>query len=246
VTGDDAARKAARALLRRIRTELRADGGFRPAAFKSTPELQFAEDDVTGGVARVQALLDEMARRDAAKPKDARRRRPGNFGRPPGYHSHGHPLLRSALAFVLSGFVGLAAATPKVLIRTVGDYRVIEANGLPTTPPGASRAATTRTRSPRRTTSSASRSGRRSRRAPRRRASPGLGSRLNGVPFEPGTQEYWKDDRASGWCHEAIGGESNSGIDQSSAHVQPNGAYRYHGVAESACSRCLATRARTC
>jgi ribosome-binding factor A len=38
---------------------------------KSTPELQFAEDDVTGGVARVQALLDEMARRDAAKPKDA-------------------------------------------------------------------------------------------------------------------------------------------------------------------------------
>ena len=38
---------------------------------KSTPELQFAEDDVTGGVARVQALLDEMARGDAVKPPPA-------------------------------------------------------------------------------------------------------------------------------------------------------------------------------
>jgi len=67
VTGDDAARKAARALLRRIRTELRATVGA-ALQLKSTPELQFAEDDVTGGVARVQALLDEMARRDAATP----------------------------------------------------------------------------------------------------------------------------------------------------------------------------------
>lgn len=67
VTGDDAARKAARALLRRIRTELRATVGS-ALQLKSTPELQFAEDDVTGGVARVQALLDEMARRDAATP----------------------------------------------------------------------------------------------------------------------------------------------------------------------------------
>ncbi|MEY4853648.1 MAG: hypothetical protein RIR32_324 [Verrucomicrobiota bacterium] len=67
VTGDDAARKAARALLRRIRTELRATVGS-ALQLKSTPELQFAEDDVTGGVARVQALLDEMARGDAATP----------------------------------------------------------------------------------------------------------------------------------------------------------------------------------
>jgi len=70
VTGDDAARKAARALLRRIRTELRATVGS-ALQLKSTPELQFAEDDVTGGVARVQALLDEMARRDAGTPPPA-------------------------------------------------------------------------------------------------------------------------------------------------------------------------------
>ena len=67
VTGDDAARKAARGLLRRIRAELRATVGA-ALQLKSTPELQFAEDDVTGGVARVQALLDEMARGDAATP----------------------------------------------------------------------------------------------------------------------------------------------------------------------------------
>ena len=65
-----AARKAARGLLRRIRAELRATVGA-ALQLKSTPELQFAEDDVTGGVARVQALLDEMARRDAGTPPPA-------------------------------------------------------------------------------------------------------------------------------------------------------------------------------
>lgn len=57
-----------------------------------------------------------------------------------------------------------------------------------------------------------------------------FGVAVNGVPFEPGTQEFWRDDRRSGWCYEAIGGESNLGIDQSHAHVQPNGAYHYHGL----------------
>ena len=66
VSGDDAARKAARALLKRVRAEIRATvGGI--LQMKSTPELLFAEDDITGGVARVQAMLDEMARQDAAK-----------------------------------------------------------------------------------------------------------------------------------------------------------------------------------
>lgn len=63
VAGDDAARKAARALLKRVRTELRATvGGL--LQMKHTPELLFSEDDVTGGVARVQAMLDELGRKD--------------------------------------------------------------------------------------------------------------------------------------------------------------------------------------
>jgi len=137
--------------------------------------------------------------------------------------------LRSALAFVLSGFVGLAAATPKVLVRTVGEYRVIEANSLPDHATG---------RFPSRDNPNAIAEKNYVFRLPLRpqvapRPTPTgfawFGVALNGVPFEPGTQEYWKDDRASGWCHEAIGGESNLGIDQSLAHVQPNGAYHYHG-----------------
>ena len=38
---------------------------------KHTPDILFTEDDITGGVARVQALLDDMARkeREANPPK---------------------------------------------------------------------------------------------------------------------------------------------------------------------------------
>ena len=71
VSGDDAGRKKARAFLKRVRTELRATvGGF--LQMKHTPDLLFTEDDITGGVARVQALLDDMARKDrAANPPKA-------------------------------------------------------------------------------------------------------------------------------------------------------------------------------
>lgn len=55
---------------------------------------------------------------------------------------------------------------------------------------------------------------------------------LNGVPFEPGTAEAWKNDRSTGWYIEGIqplrGG--TLGIDASNAHVQPSGAYHYHGL----------------
>jgi ribosome-binding factor A len=68
VSGDDAARKSARALLKRVRSELRATVGA-ALQLKSTPELLFAEDDVTGSVARVQAMLDELSRQDGTKPK---------------------------------------------------------------------------------------------------------------------------------------------------------------------------------
>jgi len=57
-----------------------------------------------------------------------------------------------------------------------------------------------------------------------------FGVAINGVPFEPGTQEHFNNDPSSSWYHEAIGGESDLGIDQSLAHVQPNGAYHYHGI----------------
>lgn len=60
------------------------------------------------------------------------------------------------------------------------------------------------------------------------------GVAVNGVVFDPGTAEFWKDDPETGWRMEAIapqGVEHRSlGIDASHAHVQPTGAYHYHGA----------------
>lgn len=64
VSGDEAVKKKARAFLKRVRTELRSIvGGI--LQMKHTPDILFVEDDVTGGIARVQAMLDELSRKDA-------------------------------------------------------------------------------------------------------------------------------------------------------------------------------------
>jgi len=55
-----------------------------------------------------------------------------------------------------------------------------------------------------------------------------FGVALNGIPFDPGTAELWKGDPA--WRYDAMSGKINLGLDQSNAHVQPNGAYHYHGL----------------
>lgn len=56
-----------------------------------------------------------------------------------------------------------------------------------------------------------------------------FGVALNGVPFDPGTAEFWNRDPSSGWQYEAMVLGSRLGLDQNNAHVQPNGAYHYHG-----------------
>ena len=65
-----------------------------------------------------------------------------------------------------------------------------------------------------------------------------FGVALNGVIFDPGTAEYWNRDRSSGWRYEAFGTQSpDLGLDSSNAHVQPNGAYHYHGIPEALVDR---------
>lgn len=59
---------------------------------------------------------------------------------------------------------------------------------------------------------------------------PAFGVALNGVPFEPGTAEYWNRDRNSGWNYDALSGKINLGTDENNAHVQPTGSYHYHGL----------------
>ncbi len=68
-----------------------------------------------------------------------------------------------------------------------------------------------------------------------------FGVALNGVPFDPGTAEVWSRNgrvqRPGGphegenvWNYDALSGQINLGIDASNAHVQPSGAYHYHGI----------------
>lgn len=59
-----------------------------------------------------------------------------------------------------------------------------------------------------------------------------FGIALNGVLFDPGTAEFWQNDRRSGWNYEALGGACELGLDQYNAHVQPDGTYHYHGIPE--------------
>jgi hypothetical protein len=56
-----------------------------------------------------------------------------------------------------------------------------------------------------------------------------FGVAINGVPFDPGANEYWNRDRNSGWQYEAMYLGPRLGLDQNNAHVQPDGAYHYHG-----------------
>lgn len=64
-----------------------------------------------------------------------------------------------------------------------------------------------------------------------------FGVALNGIPFDPGTAECWGQPRGGRpgthctWREEAIvHGHGKLGLDNSNAHVQPNGAYHYHGI----------------
>ena len=59
-----------------------------------------------------------------------------------------------------------------------------------------------------------------------------FGVAVNGVPFDPGTAELWNGN--FNWHYEALSGvlaaQGGLGVDENLAHVQPNGAYHYHGI----------------
>ena len=57
-----------------------------------------------------------------------------------------------------------------------------------------------------------------------------FGIAVNGVLFDPGTAEMWHNDRSSAWHYDAKGDAFSLGLDTNNAHVQPNGAYHYHGI----------------
>ncbi|MBI1374899.1 MAG: YHYH protein [Phycisphaera sp.] len=57
-----------------------------------------------------------------------------------------------------------------------------------------------------------------------------FGVAINGVPFDPGAAEWWNGNPRSGWTYNAMAEQVNLGVDDNHAHIQPNGAYHYHGI----------------
>ena len=57
-----------------------------------------------------------------------------------------------------------------------------------------------------------------------------FGVAVNGIPFDPFAAEWWERDRTSGWQYEPMSSAINLGLDAGNAHVQPTGAYHYHGL----------------
>ena len=123
-----------------------------------------------------------------------------------------------------------APAPSQVSITLVGDQRVIESNGLPdhTTGqfpnadnPNRIREQRYRYTIPAKPVANPT---------PTPLPAQPFGIALNGVLFDPGTAEYWHNDRGSGWHYDAKGDAFSLGLDANNAHVQPNGAYHYHGI----------------
>lgn len=57
-----------------------------------------------------------------------------------------------------------------------------------------------------------------------------FGIAVNGVPFDPGAAEWYLGHRDSEWRYEPLAGAVPLGVDAGYAHVQPSGAYHYHGL----------------
>lgn len=119
---------------------------------------------------------------------------------------------------------------PLVSIREEGNYRYIQSNGIPDHEPGQfPNAGNPNTISEQDYLFRVPLQPHRNRNI----TEPGhnlFGVALNGVPFDPETAEFWNNDPHSGWNYEALSGKINLGLDASHAHVQPNGAYHYHGI----------------
>ncbi len=120
------------------------------------------------------------------------------------------------------------AYQPEAAVEVEGGKRVIQSNGIPNhrtgefpnrNNPNAIRPQTHRYEVPLQ-----------ARRLEQVRDASGMpfGVALNGVPFDPGTAEIWENNPS--WRYEALGNGRNLGLDGNHAHVQPTGAYHYHGM----------------
>lgn len=159
---------------------------------------------------------------------------------------HAHPDHTVTQKGVITPVPSTAAApgASEVKIVIEGDKRVITANGLPDHPtgqfpnrdnPNPISAQKHRYTMPAQPVVAAQPT-------PLRRQPFGIA--VNGVLFDPGTAEAWQNDMGSGWHYEAKGDAFSLGLDTNNGHVQPNGAYHYHGIPTDLLTRLSGGRAQ--
>ena len=138
------------------------------------------------------------------------------------------PFLLAALA--IPALAQAPSTRNEVKITEEGEFRHIRSNGIPDHPTG---------RFPNRNNPNTIRAQANDFKvplAPVKNAQPTpfhmqpFGVAVNGVVFDPFAAEWWKGDPNSGWQYEPQSGAIDLGLDDSNAHVQPNGAYHYHGI----------------
>jgi hypothetical protein len=117
---------------------------------------------------------------------------------------------------------------PQVAITEEGGYRFIRANGLPNHDTGQFPGPGNPNRISAQSYSFRVPASPRTNSTLRNARGAWFGVALNGVPFEPGTAEFWNGQPE--WVMEAKSGFINLGLDANNAHVQPTGAYHYHGL----------------
>lgn len=130
------------------------------------------------------------------------------------------------------GFVDAAnySGQSKVSFTIEGEYRVVRSNGLPNHDTGDfPNRGNPNTIAPQNYTFRVPLNPKLAAKTTPLRMHP-FGVAINGVVFDPGAAEWWNRDPNSGWQYEAMSGAVPLGIDNHNAHVQPSGAYHYHGI----------------
>ncbi|HSH96149.1 MAG TPA: YHYH protein [Roseimicrobium sp.] len=139
---------------------------------------------------------------------------------------------------------GNTTYTNSVQITVEGDFRVVRANGIPDHPTGQFPGRGNPNRiGPQRYEFRMPAKPQAAAQATALRMQP-FGVAVNGVVFDPGAAEWWRNDRSSTWQYEPMSGAINLGVDQSNAHVQPNGSYHYHAIPLGLVSRLTGNQAK--
>lgn len=132
---------------------------------------------------------------------------------------------------------GAHAQSPSVQITVEGDQRCVISNGVPNHDIGAFPNAG----NPNRFQTQSNRycfDATPSRNSRSSRGAQTVGIGLNGIPFRPGTADWYdassprghSRDNSSGWNLEGMGSADMLGMDHHNAHVDNRGLYHYHGV----------------